>query len=79
MTISTLELIEVLSLSWRVNNEIYLKKLLTEKVDHFGANPVTSERVDNLLETTKQLSNLPVNFSSTGIITDISTWICSIM
>ena len=79
LTISTLGLIETFSLSSRVHHELDLLNMYDQRIERFGNNPTTMESVEDFGKTMENFSKLPKDFSSTGIITDISTWVCSLL
>lgn len=79
LTVSTLGLMEAFSLSSRVHYELDLLNMYDQRIEGFGNNTTIVESVESLGKTMENLSKLPKDFSSTRIITDISTWVCSLL
>ena len=76
LTFSTLDLIEAVSLTSRVQSQIKLEYSLIEESKEVDLDQENLDQVSQLLTT---LQSLPEKFPSTGVLTDISSWICGII
>lgn len=78
LTISALGQIDSFSMLFKVREKIHEREFYMNQVEKFVEQPLTYTSMGEILETLSQISNLPKDFSSAGIITEFSTWICSI-
>lgn len=76
VTFSTLDLIEAVSMSLRVQSQIKCKDLLYQESHDL---PLDQKNIDQASEFLTKLLNQSEEFASTGVITDISNWICGII
>lgn len=78
-TISTLGLIESQSIKNRVTSQIKDLKQINDQIDSFRESPQTFESLRDLSQTLVKLSGVPENFADTGVLTDLSNFICSFL
>jgi len=78
LTVSLLDLIESCTMLLKVEAESKEKTIGLEDIQNFVDNPLTFSSLKNFLKILPSLCELPNDFSSTGVLTEISTYICTL-
>ena len=78
LTVSLLDLIESSTMLLKVEAEYKEKTIGLEHIKDFVDNPLTSSSLAKYLKVLPRLCELPNDFSSTGVLTEISTYFCNL-